>query len=57
MAEIGQDMTRTDGLEGNSRLLEQLTTMASRLEADAASSAYRFGAAAPITTSSGSVLR
>jgi uncharacterized membrane-anchored protein len=44
MAEIGQDMTRTDGLEGNSRLLEQLTTMASRLEADAASSAYRFGA-------------
>ncbi len=41
---ISEEMTRTEGLEANNRLLDQLTGLASRLEADAARSAYRFGA-------------
>jgi uncharacterized membrane-anchored protein len=41
---IGEEMTRTEGLEANNRLLDQLTALAARLEADAARSAYRFGA-------------
>lgn len=41
---VGEEMNRTEGLEANSRLLDQLTGMASQLEAEAARSAYRFGA-------------
>jgi uncharacterized membrane-anchored protein len=44
MTDISEEMTRSEGLEANNRLLEQLTSLASRLEADAARSAYRFGA-------------
>ncbi|MGL4728037.1 MAG: DUF3422 family protein [Bosea sp. (in: a-proteobacteria)] len=44
MTDISDEMTRSEGLEANNRLLEQLTALASRLEADAARSAYRFGA-------------
>jgi uncharacterized membrane-anchored protein len=44
LAGISDEMTRTEGLEANNRLLDQLTGLASRLEADAARSAYRFGA-------------
>ena len=41
---ITSEMTRSEGLETNHRLLDQLTMLAAQLEADAASSLYRFGA-------------
>ncbi|MDQ0316519.1 DUF3422 family protein [Amorphus orientalis] len=44
LAEVTEAMRSSSGLSGNSRLLDQLSGLAARLEADAAASAFRFGA-------------
>jgi uncharacterized membrane-anchored protein len=44
LAEVGQEMTRSAGLESNRRLLARLTDLAAELEAQAAATSYRFGA-------------
>ena len=44
LAEVTDAMRHTQGLSDNSRLLDELTALASDLEADAAASLYRFGA-------------
>lgn len=44
LAEVTDAMRRTQTLSDNSRLLDELTALASDLEADAAASLYRFGA-------------
>jgi uncharacterized membrane-anchored protein len=44
LARIGREMTGSIGLDANHRLLDRLTTLAVELEAEAAASAYRFGA-------------
>jgi uncharacterized membrane-anchored protein len=44
LAEVTDAMRHTTGLTDNSRLLDELTTLASDLEADAAASLFRFGA-------------
>ncbi len=44
LAGIGREMTTTEGLEANHRLLDRLTGLAAQLESDAVQSAYRFGA-------------
>ncbi|MGL5363153.1 MAG: DUF3422 family protein [Bosea sp. (in: a-proteobacteria)] len=44
LARIAQEMTATEGLSANQKLLDELTALAAALEAEAAVSAYRFGA-------------
>jgi uncharacterized membrane-anchored protein len=44
LAEVTDAMRRTTGLTDNNRLLDELTTLASELEADSAASLFRFGA-------------
>lgn len=44
LATVAGEMTASEGLEANHRLLDRLTALASELEAEAARSAYRFGA-------------
>ena len=44
LAEVTEAMRHTSGLSDNSRLLDELTALASDLEADAAASLFRFGA-------------
>lgn len=44
LAEVTEEMRRTDGLTDNHRLLEELTALAAELEAGAAASLFRFGA-------------
>jgi uncharacterized membrane-anchored protein len=44
LAEVTDAMRHTTGLTDNNRLLEELTTLASDLEADSAPSLFRFGA-------------
>ena len=44
LAEVTEEMTRTAKLIDNHRLLDELTALASELEAGAASSLFRFGA-------------
>jgi uncharacterized membrane-anchored protein len=44
LAEVTDAMRHTTGLTDNSRLLDELTTLASDLEADSAASLFRFGA-------------
>ncbi|MGL4974747.1 MAG: DUF3422 family protein, partial [Bosea sp. (in: a-proteobacteria)] len=44
LARIAQEMTATEGLAANEKLLDELTALAAALEAEAAMSAYRFGA-------------
>jgi len=44
LAEVTEAMRHTTGLVDNSRLLDELTAIASDLEADAAASLFRFGA-------------
>lgn len=44
LAEVTEAMRHTTGLTDNSRLLDELTALASDLEADAAASLFRFGA-------------
>jgi uncharacterized membrane-anchored protein len=44
LAEVTEQMRRTEGLTANHRLLDELTALAAELEAGAAASLYRFGA-------------
>ncbi|MGL5733446.1 MAG: DUF3422 family protein [Beijerinckiaceae bacterium] len=44
LADISRTMTGAEGLDANRTLLDQLTRLAAEAEADAAISAYRFGA-------------
>jgi uncharacterized membrane-anchored protein len=44
LARISNAMTSTEGLETDNRLLEQLTGLAARTEAEATEAAFRFGA-------------
>jgi uncharacterized membrane-anchored protein len=44
LAEVTEEMRRTDKLVDNHRLLDELTELAAELEAGAAASLYRFGA-------------
>jgi uncharacterized membrane-anchored protein len=44
LARIASGMTRTNGLDTDRQLLDELTHLAARLEADVAASAFRFGA-------------
>ena len=44
LAEVTEEMRRTEGFEANHRLLDELTALASELEAGAAASLFRFGA-------------
>ncbi len=44
LVRIAGTMTQTDGLAADHALLDEMTALASRLEAEAASSNYRFGA-------------
>ncbi len=44
LAEVTDEMRRTDQLVDNHRLLDELTALAAELEAGAAASAFRFGA-------------
>jgi uncharacterized membrane-anchored protein len=44
LAEVTEEMRRTEGLEANHRLLDELTALAAELEAGAAASLFRFGA-------------
>jgi uncharacterized membrane-anchored protein len=44
LAEVTEEMKRTEGFEANQRLLEELTALAAELEAGAAGSLFRFGA-------------
>ena len=44
VADISRAMAGAEGLEANHRLLDRLTAMAAEAEAEAAQSAYRFGA-------------
>jgi uncharacterized membrane-anchored protein len=44
LAEVTEEMRRTDQLVDNHRLLEELTALAAELEAGAAASLFRFGA-------------
>jgi uncharacterized membrane-anchored protein len=44
LAEVTEEMRRTDRLVDNNRLLDELTEFAAELEAGAAASLYRFGA-------------
>ena len=44
LAGIGQEMTRSAGLDSNGQLLARLTDLAAELEAQAAATSYRFGA-------------
>jgi uncharacterized membrane-anchored protein len=46
LADITARMAQSKGLESNQVLLDELTDLAARLEADAAASLYRFGASA-----------
>jgi uncharacterized membrane-anchored protein len=46
LARITDGMRESQGLAANNSLLDQLTQLAARLEADAAASLYRFGASA-----------
>ena len=44
LAEVTNEMQRTEGFETNHRLLDELTALAAELEAGAAASLFRFGA-------------
>ncbi len=44
LAHITDSMRESQGLDANNKLLDQLTQLAARLEADAAASLFRFGA-------------
>jgi len=44
LAEVTDEMQRTEGFEANHRLLDELTALAAELEAGAAASLFRFGA-------------
>jgi uncharacterized membrane-anchored protein len=44
LAEVTDEMRRSEGLASNHRLLDELTALAAELEAGAAASAFRFGA-------------
>ncbi len=44
LAEVTEAIGRTEGLEANHRLLDELTALAAELEAGAAASQFRFGA-------------
>ncbi|MFL4980882.1 MAG: DUF3422 family protein [Xanthobacteraceae bacterium] len=44
LAEVTEEMKRTEGFEANHRLLDELTALAAELEAGAAASLFRFGA-------------
>lgn len=44
LAAITQAMAESEGLAANNKLLDEMTALAATLEADAASSSYRFGA-------------
>ena len=44
LAGIGEEMTRSAGLDSNGQLLARLTDLAAELEAQAAATSYRFGA-------------
>jgi uncharacterized membrane-anchored protein len=46
LVDITARMAQSSGLEANQKLLDELTDLAARLEADAAASLYRFGASA-----------
>jgi uncharacterized membrane-anchored protein len=44
LAEVTEEMERTEGFEANHQLLDELTALAAELEAGAAASLFRFGA-------------
>jgi uncharacterized membrane-anchored protein len=44
LAEVTEQMKRTEGLDANHRLLDELTALAAELEAGSAASLFRFGA-------------